>query len=573
MTSKTKSNVASATATDEISVGVVEQALQTHGLEPLAQIVEAVDLHFWLMNVDPLELVYASPATRRAWGLDDEQSRFRAPRLHPDDIGAYADLFSAASGEAQRAEYRVIGDDGETNWRDSRVFPIRDATGKVIRIAGVTDDVTARKRAEHELAVYRALERLIATQSAEMVRMVASQMDEAFLAALGELAAVIEADYAGIALVEGPDELLRLRWQWQRPGAAPAFPEQFSVLSSAALRQALAAEETAVHRSVGSFPPELAESEALLRLSGVRHVVHAPLTVNGDWIGILGFATTSGQKIWLPQLPRLTQIAADMFGNVIDRVRKETAMRVHLDQLAHVLRLGTMGQLASGMAHELNQPLAAIMNYVHACERGVAAGRIDSEGILTALRAIGAQAMRAGDVIKALRALVKAESRRAVEDLNTVVREALRLLVPEAGRRGIGVHFEAEIEPALAYVDVIQVQQVILNLVQNSFDAIEHSGVETRAVRVSTRRASSAGVEVSVQDSGPGIPDGEEESVFQDFHTSKPQGLGLGLSISRSLVEAHGGRLWLDRNSKTGACFRFSLPPVSSRALGSSSAG
>jgi signal transduction histidine kinase len=313
-------------------------------------------------------------------------------------------------------------------------------------------------------------------------------------------------------------------------------------------------------RSVGALSPELAESEAILLRSGVRSVVDAPLRSNGNVIGVLGFATADEHKIWPADLPRLTQIAADMFANAIARVRNETAMRAHLDQLAHVLRLGTMGQLASGMAHELNQPLAAIMNYVHACERGLVAGRIDTESMLTAVRAIAAQATRAADVIKALRALVKAESRREREDLGTLVREALRLLDTEASRKGIRLCFDAEDARVAVYVDVIQVQQVVLNLVQNAFDAIDTSGTETRAVYVSTRAAGSGFVEVSVRDTGPGVACGNEDVVFEDFYTSKPQGLGLGLSISRSLVEAHGGRLWLDRDGGTGACFRFTLP-------------
>ena len=544
----------------ESAIDAVAQALQLAASEPLAQIVGAVDLHFWLMSLDPVALVYASPATLRAWGLDEEGKTLRAPRVHPDDLAAYAELFSAASGQAREAEYRVLEDDGATRWRHSRVFPIRDAAGQVIRIAGVTEDITARKQAEQEIAVHRAFERLITTISAELVSLSAPRMDEAFEAALAEFAAVVEADYAGIALVESPDAVLRVRWQWSRSGSSPALPRDLTAAAAAEFRALSAGQSVFTLRSVRALPAALAESAAVLMESGIRSVVDAPLKSNDEWIGFLGFASTDERKIWPPGLSRLVQIAADMFANAIERVRNENAMRAHLDQLAHVLRLGTMGQLASGMAHELNQPLAAIMNYVHACERRIDAGRIDAESLRTAVRAIGTQAMRAADVIKALRALVKAESRREYEDINTLVREALRLLETEAAKRRILVQLDATPGPARVHVDVIQIQQVVLNLLQNAFDAIDTSNPEARAVYVATRTIASGGVEVSVRDTGPGVEHDRAEMIFDDFYTSKPQGLGLGLSISRSLIEVHGGRLWLECDAGVGACFRFTLP-------------
>jgi PAS domain S-box-containing protein len=542
------------------SIDAVAQILQDQATEPLAQIVGAVDLHFWLMNVNPVELVYASPATRRAWGLSEGQTDLRAPRLHPEDLVAYADLFSAASGVAREAEYRVLEDDGSTRWRHSRVFPIRDAAGNVIRIAGVTQDITARKDAEQELAVHRALERLITTISADLANLSAPRMDEAFRAALADLASTTGADYAAIALVAGPDDIAHVRWQWSRPGLGSMVPPRLAEAAAADPNSGAGQGGVANPLVVGGLAREAAAAAAILGKGGVRSLVAAPLRANGEVFGVLGFASTDARKIWPAELARLAQIAADMFANTIERIRGENAMRAHLDQLAHVLRLGTMGQLASGMAHELNQPLAAIMNYVHACERRIDAGRIDADSLRTAVRAIGAQATRAADVIKALRALVKSESRREYEDLGTLVREALRLLDTEASQKEIRVRFDRERETMRVYVDVIQIQQVLLNLVQNACDAIDASGATTRAVYVATRAISLDNVEVSVRDTGPGVDRDKMEKVFEDFYSSKPHGLGLGLSISRSLIEAHGGRLWIDRDVTAGACFRFTLP-------------
>jgi PAS domain S-box-containing protein len=540
------------------------RALQDLGSDPLAQIIGAVDLHFWLMNADPPELVYASPATLKAWGPTVSGAELRVPRVHPDDLLAYAELFSAVSGIPQEAEYRVIADDGTQRWRRSRVFPIRDAAGNVSRIAGVTEDITVRKEAEREIAVRRAIERLITTISANLVNLSAPRMEEAFCSALADLASVIGAEYAGIALVEGSDATLRVRWQWSRSGELPAFPQNLSAALASEFRATSGGYGLFNLRSVSSLPSQFAESAALLMQSGIRSVVDAPLKRGDEIIGFLGFASSDEGKNWPSGLAQLVEIAADMFANAIGRIRSESAMRDHLDQLAHVLRLGTMGQLASGMAHELNQPLAAIMNYVLACERGIDAGRIDAASLRTAVRAIGAQAARAADVIKALRALVKAESRREYEDIDQLVTEALRLLESEASQKGIQVSFEGLHHGVRVHVDGIQIQQVLLNLLGNAFDAIQASGSSRCAVYVSTRAISPDIVEVSVRDTGPGVDAEKANIIFEDFYTSKPQGLGLGLSISRSLVEAHGGHLRLDRGQTEGACFRFTLP-VSSR--------
>ena len=564
MSSTSKKPEASIGSGAVFPIDAVTQALHAEGLEPLAQIVGALDLHFWLMNLDPAELLYASPATLRAWGIGDGQPEHPVPRVHPQDLAVYADLFTATSGSMREAEYRVLEDSGETRWRHSRVFPIRDASGKVVRIAGMTEDITARKNAEQEVAVHRAFERLITTISADLVNLSASRMDEAFQRALAEFGTVVEADFAGIALVEGSDDALRVRWQWSRSGATPAFPRDITLAAASEFRSMVGSLNAFNRRSVRGLPAALAKSASILVESGVRSVVDAPLVSNDEVIGFLGFASADEQKIWPAELSRLVRIAADMFANAITRVRSESAMRAHLDQLAHVLRLGTMGQLASGMAHELNQPLAAIMNYVQACERRIEAGRLDTDSLRTAVRAIAAQATRAADVIKALRALVKAESRREYEDLSTLIREAVRLLDTEASRRDIHVFFEAAPAASLVHVDVIQIQQVVLNLLQNAFDAIDASSAVRRAVYLSTRAGSHDTIEVSVRDTGPGIEREKSEMIFDDFYTSKPHGLGLGLSISRSLIEAHGGRMWLDRDLTEGACFRFTLPCSSS---------
>ncbi|MDX2171137.1 MAG: PAS domain-containing protein [Deltaproteobacteria bacterium] len=239
--------------------------------------------------------------------------------------------------------------------------------------------------------------------------------------------------------------------------------------------------------------------------------------------------------------------------------RAEQAAREHQAELAHVLRLSTMGEMASGLAHEINQPLGAIANYAQGCARRLRNGTADVETLLPVIDKIGAEALRAGEVIRRLRDLVrKEEPRQAPADLNLLVRETLRLVEPEARERNVRI--QLELAPALPPISCndIQIEQVLLNLLLNGVEAVEASPNGVRRVTVATAAVPN-GVEVAVSDSGAGLPDPPVD-VFKPFFTTKPDGLGMGLSISRSIIEAHGGQLSATRNPERGSTFRFVLP-------------
>jgi two-component system sensor kinase FixL len=239
--------------------------------------------------------------------------------------------------------------------------------------------------------------------------------------------------------------------------------------------------------------------------------------------------------------------------------RAEQAAREHQAELAHVLRLSTMGEMASGLAHEINQPLGAIANYAQGCVRRLRSGAADVETLLPVIEKISAEALRAGEVIRRLRDLVrKEEPRQTPTDLNLLVRESLRLIEPEARERGVRIHLElAATLPPVACND-IQIEQVLLNLLLNGVEAVESGANGVRRVTVATAVVPE-GIEVSVRDSGAGLPDPPID-VFKPFYTTKPAGLGMGLSISRSIIEAHGGHLSASRNPDRGSTFRFVLP-------------
>ena len=247
---------------------------------------------------------------------------------------------------------------------------------------------------------------------------------------------------------------------------------------------------------------------------------------------------------------------------VLVRRRTEQLRAAHDDarrrreEMEHGARLALLGEMASSLAHEINQPLAAIANYANGCQRRLNSGT-DPEGVAEGVGLIAAQAERAAGIVRRMRAFVrKRVPEPQILDVNDPVREALELFRATAARRGVTVF--ADLAEGLPPVraDRVQVEQVVLNLLQNAADAM--AGGETRRITVTTSRDQDR-VRVSVADSGPGLTPEAASHLFEPFFTTKPEGLGLGLSLSRGFVEAHGGRLWAE-STPDGARFAFTLP-------------
>jgi two-component system sensor histidine kinase TtrS len=260
------------------------------------------------------------------------------------------------------------------------------------------------------------------------------------------------------------------------------------------------------------------------------------------------------------------RILASRAGVELLRKRAEEQARRHLDQLAHVTRLSSMGEMASAIAHEVNQPLTAVVNYCQACVRLLRAGRADAGELASSMGEAAAQAERASEIIRHLRSFVrKDEAALAPVALNHLVQEVVRLMRPDARQSGVDIAVELadDLPPVLA--DGIQIQQVLITLTRNAIEAIAAAGAAVREVRVRTRSGADGTVEVSVADTGPGFDDELAAKLFQPFVTTKAEGMGIGLSISRSIVEAHGGRIWASATPGAGARFHVALPASAER--------
>lgn len=257
---------------------------------------------------------------------------------------------------------------------------------------------------------------------------------------------------------------------------------------------------------------------------------------------------------------------ASLLGVAISReitIQKEAdrVAREYEAELAHVTRLSTMGEMASTLAHELNQPLAAIVNYSGGALRRLRGhndgGPSELRGVL---EQISQQAERASEMIRRIGKFVrKGEAQTARADLNTMIRNIYGLVEADSRARGVAIRLELADRLPPVSVTVIEIEQVILNLLRNSLEAFEGSHDE-RVVVVHSQLNGSNMVEALVADRGCGLPDGDPNKVFEPFFTSKPGGMGMGLGISRTIVEAHGGRLSATANPGGGATFRFSLP-------------
>lgn len=262
--------------------------------------------------------------------------------------------------------------------------------------------------------------------------------------------------------------------------------------------------------------------------------------------------------------PHFTGILRDVTG----RREAEREVRRRLDELAHAWRVLALGEMTTGIAHEVNQPLTAIVSYAQACLRMMASGRADAAVLKDALEQITVQGRRAGDIVQHLRQLArKGEVRREALDLNAAVRGVIELVGHEVASRHVPLHLELAAGLPSVPGNRIQIEQVILNLVRNAVDAMGDTDPDRRDLTIQTRADDDAGVEVSVRDTGHGLGDRSVDSLFDTFYTTKHEGMGVGLSISRSIVESHGGRLWAERNPDRGLSFRFRLPQEETDAV------
>ena len=340
------------------------------------------------------------------------------------------------------------------------------------------------------------------------------------------------------------------------------------LFSSAAERLFGYAEQEAIGRNVSELMPQPDQARhdgylARYRSSGERHIIGIGRIVTGKRRD----GTTFPMHLSIGEMqsggePYFTGFVRDL----TEHQQTQARLQELQSELVHVSRLSAMGEMASALAHELNQPLAAISNYMKGSRR-LLAGSADpnTSKIESAMDRAAEQALRAGQIIRRLRDFVsRGESEKRVESLSKLIEEAGALGLAGAREQNVQLRFNLNPECDLVLADRVQIQQVLVNLFRNALEAMAQSSRRDLIVR--NAGVADDMIEVEVSDTGSGFHEDVKPSLFQTFFTTKETGMGVGLSISRSIIEAHGGRMWAESNAAGGATFRFTLPAAANES-------
>jgi signal transduction histidine kinase len=313
---------------------------------------------------------------------------------------------------------------------------------------------------------------------------------------------------------------------------------------------------------IDELPEEAVVDRGSWRADGIASQSALPLLMGGTVVGALVVSTVHRERTWERDgLLRALQLVAEVFASALARQQVDHEMQRLRQELAHIGRVSAMGELTASLAHELNQPLTAILNNAQVAQRFLDADVLDIGEMREILSDIVADDKRAADVIRRLRLLLKkGDLEYASLDLNDVVTEVARLLMNDAAIRNVAIRLD--LAPALPRVrgDRVQLQQVLLNLVLNGLDAMRGDVLGDRDLVIRTFGEGTAAAGVAVQDAGPGIADQHAARIFEPLYTTKADGIGMGLAITRTIVDAHGGHVRADNNADGGATFQFTLP-------------
>ena len=500
-------------------IDITERKLNEERLRQSEQsfrtLVETTSAVPWTADMQTLTFTYVGPQAANLLGYPLEQwyeKDFWVSHLHPEDR-EFAINARMALGKGARDfefDYRMVASSGKTVWVHD-IVNCENRAGEPEQLRGFFLDISARKQTEAALA-----------QSENQVRL------------------FVEHTPASVAMFDREMRYVLTSRRW--------------------LKDYNLGEQDVIGRSHYDVFPEISQRWKEIHQ---RCLAGAVETCEQD-----PFPRLDGKLDWVRWEVRPWYGAADEIGGILmftevitERKQAEAELELQRAELAHMTRISTMGELAASLAHELNQPLTAILSNAQAAQRFLAAEPADLSEVREILADIVEDDTRAGEVIRRMRRLVKKEELEFTPlDMGAVIADVVLLAHSDALLRNIRVSHE--IDPHLRQVrgDRVQLQQVLLNLLLNAFDAMHDCPPNRREIHVRAARDGGRMVEIAVADHGAGLTGDKLEKIFQPFYTTKRGGLGLGLSISRSIIEAHGGRLWAKNNEERGATFYFTVP-------------
>lgn len=482
---------------------------------------DAIPEVIWINDLQPERVLYASPSFESIWGVSLD-ALYARPRLwremiHPEDRARVIDTFTRWTGgdgvDDYDVEFRVVQPSGETRWIHERGVLIGDSRGPAYRASGISTDITEARRADEERRRHEAI-----LAEAERLSLTGSSCWR-----------------------PSSEELI-----WSR-------------------------ETYRIFEFDPDVPPTTEMMRARIHPDDVAHfdrTVESAVRDGSDFAVEPRLRMPDGRLKYLHVLARAFR---DDHGRVIefigavkdvtDRKQSEDALDEVRNELAHMMRVTTINELTASLAHELNQPLLGIVTNASTCLRLLADETPNLEAARDTARRTIRDGNRAADVITRLRALFKKRGPgKHAFDLNDAVQEAIALVGPEVSKSRVALQSELAIDVPPIIGDRVQIQQVLLNLILNACEAMRTVADRPRHLLITTRRSDTAQVRVAVRDSGSGLEATTRERIFQPFFTSKSEGMGMGLSISRSIVESHRGQLHAESHDGPGATFVFTLP-------------
>ena len=504
-----------------------------------------------------------SDETYRIYGLEPQQRIVGFSDIeklvHPADRHLRAAAWAVALETGRYdVEYRMIRPNGDVRVVHGQGDLARDDSGRPRRVFGSVQDITERKRAEQRLVVQQAVTQILAESAT---------LPEATPRILQAVCQGLDWDLGALWSVDREAALLRCVETWHTPSVAAPLFEATSRTTTFVRGRGLPGRVWS--SGAPAYIPDIVDDVNFPRAPfAERERLHAafafPLVSGEDVLGIMEFFS---QEIRQPDQDLLNIMATigSQIGQFIERKRAEETLCETQAELARAARLTTMGELTASIAHEVNQPLSAVVNNASACLRWLAAQKL--EEARRSLAMVIADGHRAAEIIARIRALAqKTPPRKDSLDLNDTIRDVIALARNELQAHRVFLQAEFAGDLPLVHGDRIQLQQVLLNLMINAIEAMSSAGDGQSELVVRSARDAANGVLVAVSDSGPGLDAKGLARIFEAFYTTKTQGLGLGLTISRRIIEAHGGRLWASANTPRGAVFQFTLPVDEARA-------
>ncbi|MBI1370983.1 MAG: PAS domain S-box protein [Planctomycetes bacterium] len=472
----------------------------------------AARLGLWVWDMVRDDIWIRSPG-RALFGVDSADAiNFEdfLQALHPDDVEHVRKrIREAVDGNGEyEAEYRIILPDGSTRWIAARGRVDRDGEGRPLRMLGVSLDVTRRQMAEER------------SQS------------------------IVEAAPNALLVVDREGDILIVNAQTER-----TFGYDRRELVGRKIEMLIPDRFAAEHRHLrqGYF------QKPAMRAMGAGQELYGRRKDGSEILIEVGLTPVQIGQQWC---------AMASVVDITERKRIELELSRQRNELAHLSRVTMLGELSGSLAHELNQPLASILSNAQAAQRFLARDNPDLVEVGDILRDIVEEDRRAGEIIFRLRALLrKGEVNYQSVDLNELVKDSLRLIRSDLINHGVACQIDYALRPTTINGDRVQLQQVLINLVMNACDAM--GSIARNGRQLIVRTASEDGhCRVSVADRGIGVPEGQLETIFEAFYTTKGEGMGLGLAVCRTIIHAHGGRLWATNNSDCGLTIHFELPLI-----------